>query len=302
MFCFPLQSQRKDRRRREFAGLTSDFSQSVSALNHLTLPGNSDCLANLCHSDSNISNLHSFSLLKSAVKLKSMLSGSGSKRNVSEVAAVSTECVLEDHASTVVLVEPPFDVKGDISFIDGEPISPSKDSVSVVNVSEVESSAEVVSTVQPPLTNNMRAQRPRDLAPVDLVSAVDVASSSGNSSSSLDVIAPMASPEKLSPPESGVCSPALLDLHDVSPCPRLRYQLLSEGDVQVCQLNHTRTIVSKVLSSKFLRRWETHHVQLGDANIFSRTVRIAFSFFSSLASTHCMQRSMLGEGTRSHRP
>ncbi|XP_063221061.1 C-Maf-inducing protein-like isoform X2 [Bacillus rossius redtenbacheri] len=50
-----------------------------------------------------------------------------------------------------------------------------------------------------------------------------------------------------------------------------RFKLLREGDVQVCYLNHTRTVISKILSSKFLRRWETHHLYLNDSCISSKT-------------------------------
>lgn len=53
-----------------------------------------------------------------------------------------------------------------------------------------------------------------------------------------------------------------------------RFKPLEEGDIQVCYLNHTRTLVSKILSSKFLRRWETHHLYLNDACLSSRTVRL----------------------------
>lgn len=51
-----------------------------------------------------------------------------------------------------------------------------------------------------------------------------------------------------------------------------RFRPIEEGDVQVCYLNHTRTLVSKILSSKFLRRWETHHLYLNDACLSSKTV------------------------------
>ncbi|TGZ35068.1 hypothetical protein DBV15_08993, partial [Temnothorax longispinosus] len=39
-----------------------------------------------------------------------------------------------------------------------------------------------------------------------------------------------------------------------------------EGDIyiQVCCLNQTRTFVKKILSGKFLRPWETHHLYLND--------------------------------------
>ncbi|XP_008556935.1 C-Maf-inducing protein [Microplitis demolitor] len=51
-----------------------------------------------------------------------------------------------------------------------------------------------------------------------------------------------------------------------------RYKPVTEGDIQVCYLNHTRTVVSKILSSKFLRRWETHHLYLNDACLSSKTL------------------------------
>lgn len=51
-----------------------------------------------------------------------------------------------------------------------------------------------------------------------------------------------------------------------------RFKPLEEGDIQVCYLNHTRTLVKKILSSKFLRRWETHHLYLNDACLSSKTV------------------------------
>ncbi|XP_033217067.1 C-Maf-inducing protein-like [Belonocnema kinseyi] len=51
-----------------------------------------------------------------------------------------------------------------------------------------------------------------------------------------------------------------------------RFKPLEEGDIQVCYLNHTRTLFSKILSSKFLRRWETHHLYLNDACLSSKTL------------------------------
>lgn len=53
-----------------------------------------------------------------------------------------------------------------------------------------------------------------------------------------------------------------------------KFKLLHEGDIQVCRLNHSRTLISKVLSSKFLRRWEAHHLTLGDFQMYSSTVRM----------------------------
>lgn len=54
-----------------------------------------------------------------------------------------------------------------------------------------------------------------------------------------------------------------------------RFKPLEEGDIQVCYLNHTKTLVRKILSSKFLRRWETHHLYLNDACLSSKTVSVA---------------------------
>lgn len=56
--------------------------------------------------------------------------------------------------------------------------------------------------------------------------------------------------------------------------PGPRYKPLLEGDIQLCYLNHTRTVVSKILSSKFLRRWESHHLYLNDSCISSKTVSV----------------------------
>lgn len=53
-----------------------------------------------------------------------------------------------------------------------------------------------------------------------------------------------------------------------------RFKPLEEGVIQVCYLNHTRTLVRKILSSKFLRRWETHHLYLNDACLSSKTVSL----------------------------
>ncbi|XP_018403192.1 PREDICTED: C-Maf-inducing protein-like [Cyphomyrmex costatus] len=60
-----------------------------------------------------------------------------------------------------------------------------------------------------------------------------------------------------------------------SPSPGLtgpRFKPLEEGDIQMCYLNHTETLVKKILSSKFLRRWETHHLYLNDACLSSKTL------------------------------
>ncbi|XP_064466957.1 C-Maf-inducing protein-like isoform X2 [Ornithodoros turicata] len=50
-----------------------------------------------------------------------------------------------------------------------------------------------------------------------------------------------------------------------------KFQLIHEGDIQLCRLNHNRTVISKILSSKFLRRWETHRIVLGASEMSSTT-------------------------------
>uniref|UniRef100_A0A665VA92 C-Maf-inducing protein n=1 Tax=Echeneis naucrates TaxID=173247 RepID=A0A665VA92_ECHNA len=51
----------------------------------------------------------------------------------------------------------------------------------------------------------------------------------------------------------------------------MRYKLLHEGDIQVCVVKHPRTFLSKLLTSKFLRRWEPHHLTLTDNSLTSAT-------------------------------
>ncbi|KAK9392831.1 C-Maf-inducing protein [Crotalus adamanteus] len=55
-------------------------------------------------------------------------------------------------------------------------------------------------------------------------------------------------------------------------CGGMRYKLLQEGDIQVCVVRHPRTFLSKILTSKFLRRWEPHHLALADHSLASATV------------------------------
>lgn len=64
----------------------------------------------------------------------------------------------------------------------------------------------------------------------------------------------------------------LFECESAAPARGPRYKLLTEGDIQLCHLNHTRTVISKILSSKFLRRWESHRLYLHDSSITSKTV------------------------------
>ncbi|MBN3288357.1 CMIP protein, partial [Polyodon spathula] len=68
---------------------------------------------------------------------------------------------------------------------------------------------------------------------------------------------------------AALCRRALLH------CNGMRYKLLQEGDIQVCVIRHPRTFLSKILSSKFLRRREPHHLTLTDKSLASATLLAA---------------------------
>lgn len=59
---------------------------------------------------------------------------------------------------------------------------------------------------------------------------------------------------------------------DLTKVARKQLRMIREVDVAVCHLNHTNTIISKILSSKYLRRWENHQIRLQDDCITSNTV------------------------------
>lgn len=69
-----------------------------------------------------------------------------------------------------------------------------------------------------------------------------------------------------------------------------KFKLIHEGDIQVCRLNHSSTLLSKILSSKFLRKWESHHVMLGDFQVHSTTVS---EFFNTFRIQHARLRRHL---------
>jgi len=52
-----------------------------------------------------------------------------------------------------------------------------------------------------------------------------------------------------------------------------RYKLLKDGVVQVCRVPHAKNIIEKIRFSRFLRRWEDHHINLEQTEIISTTVR-----------------------------
>ncbi|KAK3086918.1 hypothetical protein FSP39_025386 [Pinctada imbricata] len=77
-----------------------------------------------------------------------------------------------------------------------------------------------------------------------------------------------------------------------------RFKLIHEGDIQICRLNHTRTIVSKIMNSRYLRRWESHHIVLGKNDIRSATVIGMMENpipYSSIEDVHIISRWDAGQ-------
>uniref|UniRef100_A0AAQ4P1Y9 C-Maf-inducing protein n=1 Tax=Gasterosteus aculeatus aculeatus TaxID=481459 RepID=A0AAQ4P1Y9_GASAC len=105
-------------------------------------------------------------------------------------------------------------------------------------------------------------------------------------------------------PSAGPCKRSL---HHCSSGGGMRYKLLHEGDIQVCVVKHPRTFLSKILTSKFLRRWEPHHLSLADGSLTSATptgymeTSLSYSFIEDLqllswdnAPKYCVQLSFPG--------
>lgn len=51
-----------------------------------------------------------------------------------------------------------------------------------------------------------------------------------------------------------------------------RYKLLTDGVVQICRVPHAKNIIEKIRFSRFLRRWEDHHIHLEQSELTSKTV------------------------------
>ncbi len=58
-----------------------------------------------------------------------------------------------------------------------------------------------------------------------------------------------------------------------------RYKLLTDGVVQVCRVPHAKNIIEKIRFSRFLRRWEDHHINLEPSEITSQTVRFFYYYY-----------------------
>ncbi|GIX74859.1 c-Maf-inducing protein [Caerostris darwini] len=106
---------------------------------------------------------------------------------------------------------------------------------------------------------NLGLEDPRHLLGVSNMRNLSVDSSSSSGSD----------PANAGGSRSNCCSPSRSPVPPNSP-QGPRFKLVIEGLVHVCRLNHTRTVISKLLSSRFLRRWEGHHVILDDNFITSR--------------------------------
>uniref|UniRef100_A0A915I2Y2 C-Maf-inducing protein PH domain-containing protein n=1 Tax=Romanomermis culicivorax TaxID=13658 RepID=A0A915I2Y2_ROMCU len=64
-----------------------------------------------------------------------------------------------------------------------------------------------------------------------------------------------------------------------------KFKFVNEGQIQICRLNHARTVLGKLSSSKLLRRWETHFLILGDDEIKSKTGPPALKFWELVTPT-----------------
>ena len=53
---------------------------------------------------------------------------------------------------------------------------------------------------------------------------------------------------------------------------RSKVRLVHDGCVQVCRVVHGSTLLSKLLNTRYLRRWEMHHLYITDVGIHSKTV------------------------------
>ncbi|XP_017767648.1 PREDICTED: C-Maf-inducing protein-like isoform X2 [Eufriesea mexicana] len=134
---------------------------------------------------------------------------------------------------------------------------------------------EMTSTSSPQLSSDSNHRSSAESTPVDKCSSFNA-----EKSSRIDTLKPEEStfslPAARSCPnlerQSAGCSPTSgSSASSPSPGPvGPRFKPIEEGDIQVCFLNYTN-LVKKILSSKYLRRWETHHLYLNDTCVSSKT-------------------------------
>lgn len=68
--------------------------------------------------------------------------------------------------------------------------------------------------------------------------------------------------------------------------PGLKYKLVREGQMQVCRLQHPRSVFGKIAHSKLLRRWEWHTLVLDREEISSRSVSDAHTIVCLQSTIH----------------
>ena len=67
---------------------------------------------------------------------------------------------------------------------------------------------------------------------------------------------------------------------------RAKFRLLSDGEANICRLYDSRTMIRKIMNSRCLRRWETHHLVLGPVEIYSTTVSLVHTFLLLLPAIY----------------
>ncbi|XP_022253248.1 C-Maf-inducing protein-like isoform X2 [Limulus polyphemus] len=70
-----------------------------------------------------------------------------------------------------------------------------------------------------------------------------------------------------------------------------KLKLLHETDVLLCKVFHSRNVVHKFLGSKFLRKWENHHLFFTDSEIISRSPSGFMEnpiFYSQIEEIYCL--------------
>lgn len=100
--------------------------------------------------------------------------------------------------------------------------------------------------------------------------------------------------------DSGTSFSSLISQNSVNtkPIQGPRYKLINEGDIPICRLNHTRTIVSKIMNSRYLRRWEVHKIYLDKTEICSATptgMMESSVLYSSIEDVHIVSRWNAGQ-------
>ncbi|XP_022253249.1 C-Maf-inducing protein-like isoform X3 [Limulus polyphemus] len=76
-----------------------------------------------------------------------------------------------------------------------------------------------------------------------------------------------------------------------------KLKLLHETDVLLCKVFHSRNVVHKFLGSKFLRKWENHHLFFTDSEIISRSIEEIYCLPNWTSSRKICIRLVIPEGS-----